>query len=50
MRVLVLGGSGLLGGELLRQAATWCDSVVGTYANKSAPVDDVEWRQVDVRD
>lgn len=37
MRLLVVGGSGFLGGEVVRQAAAAGDEVIGTYLSEPGP-------------
>lgn len=49
MRLLVLGGSGLLGSELLRQSAVGTD-VAATYFSRTGTNPGVDWLQVDLRD
>lgn len=48
--MLILGGSGLLGAELLRQARTQGTAAIGTYVHAPAPIASVGWRQLDLRD
>lgn len=51
MRVLVVGGSGFLGRELLRQIADQGDVAIGTYARSvPQPGDRLDWRRLDVTD
>jgi dTDP-4-dehydrorhamnose reductase len=49
MDVLVVGGSGLLGQELARQAAAVGHRVIATYHTRAAGVGGVEWRPLDIR-
>ncbi|SEE37121.1 SDR family oxidoreductase [Jiangella alba] len=49
MKVLVVGGSGFLGGELVRQARAAGHDVVATYLTRPGGDDGVEWRALDVR-
>jgi dTDP-4-dehydrorhamnose reductase len=48
--VLVVGGSGLLGMELTRQARLAGDKVVATYHSRPPTAADVDWRELDIRD
>ena len=50
MDVLVVGGSGLLGMELTRQARLAGDKVVATYHSRPPTAADVDWRELDIRD
>ncbi|MFB9236721.1 SDR family oxidoreductase [Plantactinospora siamensis] len=50
MRVLVVGASGLLGGEVCRQAVAAGDRVVGTYRSNPVELAGVEPRRIEVRD
>lgn len=50
MRLVVVGGSGLLGGELARQAVLEHDFVVATYAHERGLQAGVEWQQLDITD
>ncbi|MBO4209687.1 sugar nucleotide-binding protein [Micromonospora echinofusca] len=50
MRLLVVGASGHLGGEVCRRARVAGHDVVGTYHRQSVPIDGVDWRRLDVRD
>lgn len=48
MKVLITGGSGFLGGELVRQATAAGHDVGATYLSKAGQAD-VEWQALDVR-
>jgi dTDP-4-dehydrorhamnose reductase len=48
--VLVVGGSGYLGGEICRQAVAAGRWVVGTYAHEPGSASGVTWTPLDVRD
>ncbi|WP_116952306.1 SDR family oxidoreductase [Jiangella endophytica] len=50
MKVLVVGGSGFLGGELVRQSLAAGNEVVATYLTRPGDVDGVAWRRLDVLD
>lgn len=50
MTVLIVGGSGFLGGELIRQALAAGDQVTATYLSRPGDVDGVRWSSLDVRD
>ncbi|MFF4323833.1 sugar nucleotide-binding protein [Streptomyces sp. NPDC001568] len=45
-----VGGSGLLGTELVRQARTAGQTIVATYATKPGPVSPTSWCHLDLRD
>ncbi|MER7129032.1 SDR family oxidoreductase [Streptosporangium saharense] len=49
MRICVVGASGFLGGELVRQAAPG-HVVAATYLNRPGTTAEVEWLPLDVRD
>lgn len=49
MRTLIVGGSGLLGGELARQCSLAGHEVAATYLTRSGETVGVEWSQLDVR-
>jgi dTDP-4-dehydrorhamnose reductase len=46
---LVIGGSGLLGLRITRQAKASGHSVVATYHSSVPPTDDADWRRLDIR-
>ncbi|ROS61197.1 dTDP-4-dehydrorhamnose reductase [Frigoribacterium sp. PhB160] len=50
MRMLVLGGRGLLGGELLSQARAQEIEAIGTSTLATTPSGGSAWRQLDLRD
>lgn len=50
MTVLVVGGSGLLGRELVRRSAAAGDHVVASYLTRAGESDDADWRPLDLRD
>lgn len=50
MTVLVVGGSGFLGGEVARQAMAAGDQVAATYLTRPTGVRGAAWHAVDVRD
>ncbi|GAB1822864.1 SDR family oxidoreductase [Herbidospora sp. RD11066] len=50
MRILVVGGSGFLGAELVRQAAADGHSVAATYLTGPGPADLADWHLLDLRD
>ncbi|MET9694708.1 sugar nucleotide-binding protein [Streptomyces sp. NPDC006514] len=50
MTVLIVGGSGFLGTELVRQAITTGHTTVATYATKPGPASPTAWRHLDLRD
>ncbi|TDC46474.1 NAD-dependent epimerase/dehydratase family protein [Jiangella ureilytica] len=49
MKVLVVGGSGFLGGELVRQSTAAGDDVVATYRSRPGSLDGADWRPLDIR-
>ncbi|MFI6507263.1 sugar nucleotide-binding protein [Streptosporangium sp. NPDC050855] len=49
MRILIVGGSGFLGGELARRCLTAGHEVAGTYLTRSGEIAGVEWLPLDVR-
>ncbi len=50
VRILILGGSGYLGGVLTRQAVAAGHNVIATYFSRRADSPGVQWCQVDVRE
>jgi dTDP-4-dehydrorhamnose reductase len=48
--ILIIGGSGFLGAELIRQAAAAGHPTVATYATRPGDATDVAWRHLDLRD
>ncbi|MFE6552729.1 SDR family oxidoreductase [Streptomyces sp. NPDC057746] len=50
MAILIIGGSGFLGTELVRQAAVAGHTTVATYANRPGSSRDAEWHSLDLRD
>ncbi|GAA4196935.1 sugar nucleotide-binding protein [Microbispora amethystogenes] len=50
MRILIVGGSGLLGGEVVRQATTDGHVVAATYLTRPGTATGVEWLPLDIRD
>ncbi|MFD0311532.1 SDR family oxidoreductase [Streptomyces sp. NPDC127119] len=50
MTTLIIGGSGFLGTELIRQAAAAGQPTVATYATEPGRAVQVHWRHLDVRD
>ncbi|MFK0050090.1 SDR family oxidoreductase [Streptomyces sp. NPDC090741] len=50
MTVLIVGGSGFLGTELVRKANTAGHTTVATYATKPGPASSTAWRHLDLRD
>ncbi|MGW1767600.1 SDR family oxidoreductase [Streptomyces sp. NPDC002073] len=50
MTVLIVGGSGFLGTELVRQARTAGHTTVATYATKPGAASPTAWRHLDLRD
>ncbi|MFD2080967.1 dTDP-4-dehydrorhamnose reductase [Actinopolymorpha cephalotaxi] len=49
IRILVVGGSGYLGAEVVRQSVAADDEVVATYASRPVVSPAVGWRAVDIR-
>ncbi|MEO3890445.1 sugar nucleotide-binding protein [Nonomuraea sp. B5E05] len=49
MRFLIVGGSGLLGGELARQCSTAGHEVAATYLSRPGETEGVAWSPLDVR-
>ncbi|MEU5538428.1 sugar nucleotide-binding protein [Streptomyces sp. NPDC020362] len=50
MTVLIIGGSGFLGAELIRQATTAGHATAATYATRPGNTSDVAWYPLDLRD
>ncbi|KJY41273.1 dTDP-4-dehydrorhamnose reductase [Streptomyces sp. NRRL B-1568] len=50
MTVLIIGGSGFLGAELIRQAAAAGHTTAATYATKPGDASRAEWYPLDLRD
>lgn len=50
MTVLIVGGSGFLGAELVRQAAAAGHTTVATYATRPGNIHDAVWHALDLRD
>ncbi|MFI9311331.1 SDR family oxidoreductase [Streptomyces triculaminicus] len=50
MRVLIIGGSGFLGAELVRQATAAGHSTAATYATRPGDVSPAVWCPLDLRD
>ncbi|XMN04807.1 SDR family oxidoreductase [Streptomyces griseobrunneus] len=50
MTLLVVGGSGFLGTELIRQAVSAGHNAVATYANRRGDSSSVPWKKLDLRD
>ncbi|MGW1534521.1 SDR family oxidoreductase [Streptomyces aureus] len=50
MTVLVIGGSGFLGTELIRQATTAGHATVATYASRPGTSSHASWHPLDLRD
>ncbi|GLW11066.1 dTDP-4-dehydrorhamnose reductase [Microtetraspora sp. NBRC 13810] len=49
MRILIVGGSGFLGGELARQCSAAEHEVAGTYLTRPGETAGVDWLPLDVR-
>lgn len=49
MKVLISGGSGFLGCELVRQALAAGNEVTATYLTRPGEIDGVDWKPLDVR-
>ncbi|MFD8563145.1 sugar nucleotide-binding protein [Streptosporangium canum] len=49
MRVLIIGGSGLLGSELVRRSLATSHEVVATYFTRPGEVNGIDWQPLDVR-
>ncbi|WP_431933110.1 SDR family oxidoreductase [Nonomuraea jabiensis] len=50
MRILIVGGSGFLGAELVRQSVAAGDVVAATCLTRPGTAAEVEWLRLDVRD
>lgn len=50
MTILIVGGSGFLGSELIRQARTAGHTTVATYSTKPGDTSPSSWYPLDVRD
>nr|WP_062338061.1 sugar nucleotide-binding protein [Herbidospora sakaeratensis] len=50
MRILVVGGTGFLGAELVRQATTHGHLVAATCFTRPGAAPEVDWRALDIRD
>ncbi|MFE7463206.1 SDR family oxidoreductase [Streptomyces sp. NPDC057499] len=50
MTILIIGGSGFLGAELVRQAATAGNATAATFATKPGNAPGVAWHALDLRD
>jgi dTDP-4-dehydrorhamnose reductase len=50
MRVLIIGGSGFLGAELVRQAVAAGHETLATFATRRCSAPGVTWRALDLRD
>ncbi|MGW6356295.1 SDR family oxidoreductase [Streptomyces sp. NPDC055092] len=50
MTILIVGGSGFLGSELIRQARGAGHTTVGTYTTRPGDVSPTEWCPLDLRD
>ncbi|MEV6599782.1 sugar nucleotide-binding protein [Actinoplanes sp. NPDC051346] len=49
MDLLVVGGSGFLGREVVRQARETGARVTATFHSRASPISDVDWRALDIR-
>lgn len=49
MTVLIIGGSGFLGGELTRQAIAAGHTVTATFGTRAGALPGAEWRRLDLR-
>ncbi len=50
MHLLVVGGSGFLGREIVRQSQAAGQAMTATYHSSGALTPGQDWRQVDIRD
>ncbi|MZD04029.1 NAD-dependent epimerase/dehydratase family protein, partial [Streptomyces sp. SID5785] len=50
MTMLIVGGSGFLGSELVRQAVQAGHTTVATYSTEPGDATPTAWRPVDLRD
>ncbi|MFE7214540.1 SDR family oxidoreductase [Streptomyces sp. NPDC057611] len=50
MTILIIGGSGFLGTELVRQAAVAGHATAATFATRPAALPEVSWHALDLRD
>ncbi|MEU7579855.1 NAD-dependent epimerase/dehydratase family protein [Streptomyces sp. NPDC041068] len=50
MTILIIGGSGFLGAELVRQATAGGHATAATFATKPGSAPGVEWHALDLRD
>ncbi|MFE0152772.1 sugar nucleotide-binding protein [Nonomuraea sp. NPDC059007] len=50
MRIIIVGGSGFLGGELARRAVAAGHQVAATYQTRPGRAEGAEWLELDVRD
>ncbi|MFD4941415.1 SDR family oxidoreductase [Streptomyces sp. NPDC058409] len=50
MTVLIVGGNGFLGSELVRQAAAAGHATAATFATRPSSIPEVTWRALDLRD
>ena len=49
MKILVVGGSGFLGGELVRRSVAAGHDVVATYRSRPGSLDGIDWQPLDIR-
>ncbi|MFJ8286730.1 hypothetical protein ACIQ7S_18745 [Streptomyces griseoluteus] len=50
MTILIVGGSGFLGAELVRQAAAGGRTTAATFATRPGTTPEVAWHALDLRD